>query len=181
MKFLFDFLPLVLFFVAFKVAGIFVATAVAIAVTVAQIGYLLVRRQKVSGMQWAVLVIIVVFGGATLVLQDETYIKWKPTVLYWSVAVTLLGALAFGKNFMKSMLAHIFTMPDPIWFKVCVMWGVFFIAKGALNLWVAFNFPLETWVTFKVWGSTAIFFVFAVAQIFWLSKYMVDEPEGKPH
>ena len=104
MKFLFDFFPVILFFVAFKAYDIFVATGVAIAATFLQIGWVLARRKKVSGMQWASLVIIGVFGGATLLLRDETFIKWKPTVLYWLAGLVFIGALAFKQNLVKVVM-----------------------------------------------------------------------------
>ncbi len=105
MKLLFDFFPVIVFFVAFKAADIFVATALAIAVTVAQIGWALLRKRKVAPMQWASLAIIVVFGGATLILRDETFIKWKPSVLYWLMGSVFLAGLAFRANFVKTVIA----------------------------------------------------------------------------
>src|SRR5580765_7814392 len=116
MKFLFDLLPVVLFFVAFKIAGIYAATAVAIATTLLQVGWLKLRKQRVHPMLWASSAIIAVFGGATLLLQDETFIKWKPTVLYWLFGVALAVAdFAFGRNLIRSMMAPQVGLPDPIW------------------------------------------------------------------
>jgi intracellular septation protein len=177
LKFLFDFFPLVLFFVAFKLSDVFVATGVAIAATVVQIGYVLVRRRKVSGMQWVSLVIIVVFGGATLLLHDETFIKWKPTVLYWIAGVVFLGGLAFGQNLVKTIMAEGgLELPEPIWKKLCIAWGVFFLFKGVLNLWVAYHYSTEVWATFKVFGSTGLMLAFVVAQALWLAKFVPEEP-----
>src|SRR5258708_1457498 len=153
MKFFFDFFPVILFFVAYKVTDIFVATGVAIAATVVQIAWVLLRGRKVSGMQWASLVIVVLFGGATLLLRDETFIKWKPTVLYWLAGVVFLGALAFGQNFVKAVMSEGIELPEPVWFKLCVAWGVFFLFKGTLNLWGAYNFPTEVWVNSKLFGG----------------------------
>ena len=175
MKFLFDFLPLILFFAAFKFAGIFVATGVAIAATIAQIGWLLARRRKVGAMQWTSLVIIVVFGGATLLLHDETFIKWKPTVLYWAGGVAFLGSLAFRRNLIQSIMGAEVELPARVWTRLCVAWGVFFLLAGALNLYVAFNFPTPTWVNFKVFGSLALMAAFVVAQSFWIARYLPDE------
>lgn len=176
MKFLFDFFPVILFFVAYQVAGIFVATAVAIAASIAQIGWLLARRKKVGNMQWTGLAIIVLFGGATLVLRDETFIKWKPTVLYWLASVVFLGALAFKTNLIKAMMGENIALPEPVWFKLCVAWGVFFLFKGALNLWVAYNFSTDTWVNFKLFGGMGLMLAFVLAQGLWLAKYVQDEP-----
>ena len=176
MKFLFDFLPLILFFAAFKVAGIFVATAVAIAATVAQIGWVLARGRKVSGMQWATLIIIVVFGGATLLLHDETFIKWKPTVLYWTGAVAFFASLALRRNLAKSIMGSELELPEPVWARLCVAWGAFFLVAGILNLYVAFNFATDVWVNFKVFGSLVLIAAFVIAQSFWISRYLPDEP-----
>src|SRR5262249_54633048 len=116
MKFLFDFFPVILFFVAFKAFDIYVATAAAMAATAAQIAWVWARHRKVDNMLWVSLVVIVVFGGATLLLQDETFIKWKPTVLYWLFAAVLAVAeLAFRKNLIRSMMGHQVTLPDPVW------------------------------------------------------------------
>jgi len=180
LKFLFDLFPVILFFVAFKFSDIFVATGVAIAATIAQIAYVLIRRRKVTGMQWMSLGIIVVFGGATLLLRDETFIKWKPTVLYWIAGLSFLGSLAFGKNLIKTVMAEGLELPEPVWFKLCVAWGVFFLSKGALNLWVAYNFSTETWVNFKLFGGMGLMLAFIVAQAFWVSRYLPDDPPAPP-
>ena len=180
MKFLFDLFPVILFFVAFKLSDIYVATGVAIAATVLQVGYVLARGRRVSNMQWAGLVIIGLFGGATLVLKDETFIKWKPTVLYWLAGVVFLGALAFGKNLVKGVMAEGgLELPEPVWFKLCVAWGLFFLFKGTLNLYVAYAFPTEAWVNFKLFGGMGLMILFVVAQAMWLSKYLPDDEPAK--
>ncbi len=176
MKFLADFFPVILFFVAYKVTDIFVATGVAIAASFVQIGYILLRGRKVTGMQWASLIIIGVFGGATLLLRDETFIKWKPTVLYWLAGVIFIGALAFKQNLVKAVMKEGgLELPEVIWTKLCIAWGVFFIFKGTLNLWVAYNFPTETWVNFKLFGGMGLMLAFIVAQALWLSRHMPEE------
>jgi intracellular septation protein len=175
LKFLFDFFPVILFFVAYKFAGIYTATAVAIGATVVQIGYVLVRGRKVTNMQWMGLVIIGLFGGATLVLQDETFIKWKPTVLYWLAGVVFLGALAFKTNLVKAVMGEGIALPEPIWTKLAIAWGVFFIFKGSLNLWVAYNFSTDTWVNFKLFGGMGLMLAFVIAQALWISRYLPEE------
>ena len=180
MKFLLDFFPVILFFVAFKVSDIFVATGVAIAATIGQIGWVLARRRRPTNMQWMSLVIIVIFGGATLLLRDETFIKWKPTVLYWLAGVTFLGGLAFRVNLVKAVMAEGLELPEPVWTKLAVAWGVFFLFKGTLNLWVAYNFPTDVWVNFKLFGGLGLMLAFVIAQALWISRHLPDEPAPKP-
>ena len=176
MKFLFDFFPVILFFVAFQFAGIFAATAVAIAATFAQVGWVLVRGRKVAPMQWVSLAIIVVFGGATLLFRDETFIKWKPTVLYWVSSAAFLGGLAFRANFVKALLGgEELALPERVWTRLAVAWGVFFLAMGALNLWVAYTFSTDAWVRFKVFGGIGLIVAFVLAQALWLSRHIPDE------
>jgi intracellular septation protein len=178
-KFFFDLFPVILFFVAFKFWGIYVATAVAIAATMVQVTWTRLKHGKVSNMQWGSLVIIVLFGGATLLLQDETFIKWKPTVLYWLAGVAFLGALGFGKNLIKAVMSEGMELPEPVWTKLCIAWGVFFLFKGTLNLWVAYNFPTDTWVNFKLFGGMGLMLAFILAQALWLAKYLPDEEDKK--
>ena len=175
LKFLFDLFPVILFFVAFKFAGIYWATGVAIAATVLQVGYVLARGRRPSNMQWAGLVIIGLFGGATLLLRDETFIKWKPTVLYWLAGVVFLGALAFGQNLVKAVMSEGgLELPESVWTKLCIAWGVFFLCKGTLNLWVAYTFSTEAWVNFKLWGY-AFPIVFLVAQGLYISPHLKSD------
>jgi intracellular septation protein len=204
MKFLFDFLPILLFFGIFKwgqgspeaaqaladnylgaiVAGgavttgqapILLATAVAIIASFGQIGFLLARRRKVEPMMWISLAIIVVFGGATIYFNNETFIKWKPTVLYWCFAGTLLLALgAFKKNLIRAAMGKQITLPDAVWDRLNLAWIGFFIAMGVINLYVAFTFSTETWVDFKTFGLMGMMFVFIIGQTFYLSKYIKD-------
>jgi intracellular septation protein len=176
MKFLFDLFPIILFFVAFKLWGIFTATAVAIVATLGQIAWVAFRHRKVDPMLWLSLAIVVVFGGATLVLHDETFIKWKPTVLYWAFAVVLLAAqLGFGKNLIEAMMGKQITLPHRIWTQLNLIWAVFFALLGIVNLLVAFHFSTDAWVDFKLFGATGILVVFIVGQSLWLSRYIKEE------
>ncbi|MEO8849776.1 MAG: septation protein A [Casimicrobiaceae bacterium] len=169
-----DFFPLIVFFAAFKWGGIFVATGVAIAASVAQILWFYWKR-KLTAVHWLSFAIIVVFGGATLLLHDENFIKWKPTVLYWSFALVLaVGKLAFRRDLIATVLRN-FELPAAVWTRVTWAWAVFLLLMGALNLYVAFNYPLSTWVNFKVWGATALCLVFAVVQAMFLARHMSDE------
>ncbi|HUI93659.1 MAG TPA: septation protein A [Chitinivibrionales bacterium] len=179
MKLLFDLLPVILFFAAFKLKGIFVATGVAIAASALQIGWMLVRRKKVEPMMWASLAIIAVFGGATILLHNETYIKWKPTILYWLMGAVLLGGqMFFRKNAMKGLLGKQMSLPDKSWAALNMSWGVFFALIGCVNLFVAYNFSTDTWVNFKLFGIMGCIAVFAVAQ--GLVIEMKEKGKAKP-
>ena len=176
MKFLFDLFPVILFFIAFKFFGIYTATAVAIGATIAQIIYSKLRHGKVDNMLLISGVIITVFGGATLLLKDPTFIQWKPTILYWLFSLTLLGAqFIFKNNPIRSFMEKQISLPDHVWGKLNLAWAILFIALGFLNLYVAFNYSQDTWVNFKLFGITGIMFIFIVAQTFVLSKYLIIE------
>jgi intracellular septation protein len=179
-KLLFDFFPLILFFVAYRFAGIYVATAAAIAATVVLIGWSLARRRKISPMQWVSLVVIIVFGGATLLLHDETFIKWKPTVLYWCGSAAFLGSIALGRNVLRALLAADLDLPTFVWTRLGIAWGVVFFLLGVANLYVAFNYPTSEWVNFKVFGATGIILVVAVVQTFWIARHLPDDEPAKP-
>lgn len=169
-----DFFPLILFFVAFKWQGIFVATGVAIAASIAQIAWFYWKR-KLTTVHWLSFGIIAVFGGATLLLHDETFIKWKPTILYWAFALVLAGGKLFFRRDLIGTVLRNFELPASAWTRVTWAWAAFLAAMGTLNLYVAFNFPTDTWVNFKVWGATGLFFVFAIVQALFLARYMSEE------
>jgi intracellular septation protein len=208
MKFLFDLFPVILFFGVFKwgegheqaahgivqqflggmisggaitpaVSPIILATVTGIIATVLQIGYLMLRGRKVDGMLWVSAAVITIMGGATIYLHDDTFIKWKPTILYWTFAAILFVYQVFmGKNLMRSVLGEAFKLPEPVWPRVCYAWIWFLFALGALNLLVAFVFfkgNTSAWVNFKVFGATGIFFAFTVDQALVLSKYLQEE------
>ena len=176
MKFLFDLFPIILFFVAFKVWGIFTATAVAIAATLLQVAWVAFRHRKVDTMLWVSLGVTVVFGGATLVLHDQKFIQWKPTALYWLFASGLLVArYGFRKNLIETMMGKQLSLPDGVWDKLNVAWALFFVALGVTNLYVVGNFTESQWVNFKLFGTTGAMVVFIVAQSLWLAKYLKEE------
>ncbi|MDY0072983.1 MAG: septation protein A [Thauera sp.] len=200
MKFFFDLLPVILFFAAYKLAGqdpdaawalasswlgdsvrleqapILIATAIAILASCAQILIVWLRHRKVDTMLWVSLVIILVFGGATLIFHNPTFIKWKPTALYWLFAVVLLGAsMLLGRNLIRKLLEAQIKLPDPVWTRLNLAWAVFFAFMGALNLFVAYNFDEQSWVNFKLFGGTGLMLVFALGQGFYLSRHMEEE------
>ena len=209
MKLLADFLPIILFFAAFKFAGgdkeaaaafasehfgflvsggsvgpgeapVLLATVVVILATLAQVLVLKLRGRKVDTMLWVSLVLVVVLGALTIWFHNENFIKWKPTLLYWVMAgAFLLGPLLFGKNLLRLLLGEQLELPEPVWRRLNWAWVTFFSVMGALNLWVAYNFSTDTWVNFKLFGSIGLMLVFTVAQGFYLSRHLPDEPAAK--
>ena len=178
MKLLTDFLPIALFFITFKLAGIYVATGVAIAATLLQIGWFYIRNGKVEAMQWISLVIIVLFGGATLVFHDDTFIKWKPTVLYWLMSTALwAGLYVFKRNFIKQLMGSQVEMPEPAWGVLLHSWACFFAVMGCLNLWVANHFDTDAWVSFKLFGGLGLMLVFVIGQGIYMSRFIKEKPE----
>jgi len=151
------------------------ATAVAIIATVAQILYLLSRGKKVDAMLWVSLGVITFFGGATIYFHNETFIKWKPTVLYWVFgAALLLSQLVLDKNLIRLMMEKQIALPHAVWQRLSFAWSMFFVAMGVLNLYVAYNFTTPTWVNFKLFGFTGLMLAFVFVQSLFLSKYVRD-------
>jgi len=174
-KLLFDLFPLVLFFVAYRYADIYMATGVAMLASVVQIAWLKIARRRIEVMHWVNLAIIVIFGGATLWLQDDAFIKWKPTVLYWLFAAVVVGALTlFKRNVLRSLMGTQIQLPEVVWTRLAISWAAFFLFAGALNLFVAFSgyFTESQWVTFKVFGLFGLLLVFVIGQSVYLSRYL---------
>lgn len=198
-KFLFDLLPIIVFFVAYKLGdsnaqatkafmdslglppsptgkpGIYLATLIAITATFLQVAWVKLRGQKVESMLWASLVIIVIFGGATLWLHDESFIKWKPTVLYWLFASVLVVSAMMGKNMIRSIMSSQMELPDEAWGRLNFSWAGFFAFMGLANIFVAWNFSTDAWVNFKLFGSLILMLIFVVLQSLMLNKYLDKE------
>jgi intracellular septation protein len=174
MKFLFDLFPVLLFFAAFQLWDIYVATGVAIAASFAQIGWLAARKKKIDAMLWASLAIIVVFGGLTLLLRDKTFIQWKPTVLYWLFGAVLAGGALTGRNLIKAMMSQQIQLPEPVWARLNWSWVGFFAFMGAANLYVAYNYSESVWVNFKLFGGVGLMLLFVLAQGLVLARYVED-------
>jgi intracellular septation protein len=174
-KVFFDLLPVILFFVGFKLFNIFVATAIAIGTTLALIVYSHFVLKKVDKMLLVNGAIISILGGITLALHDKTFIMWKPTVLYWIGAVALLiSNFVFKKNLIQQMMKSILNPPERIWQTLNWIWIGFLIGLGFLNLYVAFHYSEKTWVNFKVFGVTSMLFVFMIVQTIILRRYLVQ-------
>lgn len=177
MKLLFDFFPIVLFFVTYKVADIYAATLAAIGASFVQVGYTWFRTRKVEPMHVVSLVLIIVFGGATLLLKDELFIKWKPTVLNWLFAMVFLASQVVGERpLIQRMLGSQLELPESVWRRLNLGWTLFFLVLGGVNLFVLYTFDTETWVNFKLFGMLGLTFLFVVLQSLYLSRYL---PEPK--
>ena len=210
MKLLLDFLPIILFFASFKYAEankewaadlatqhlgfivsggvvgaaeapVLLATVVVMAATLAQVVVLKLRRKRVDMMLWVSLALVVVLGGATVWLHSETFIKWKPSALYWAMGLAFwLGPLLFGKNLLRAMLGEQLTLPERVWQRLNLAWIAFFAVMGVLNLWVAYSFSTAAWVNFKLFGALGLLLAFTVAQGVYLSRYLKDNETPAP-
>ena len=207
MKLLFDFLPIVLFFVTFRYAEghkdwaaalandqlsglmpggtvatdqapVLLATLVVIVATLAQVMWLKARGKRVDTMLWVSLGLVVVLGSATIYFRNDNFIKWKPTLLYWVMGLALwLSPILFGKNLLRALLGTQFEAPAFVWRNLNFAWIFFFSLMGLLNLWVAFSFSLDTWVSYKLFGGMGMLLAFSIAQAFYLVRYAKsDEP-----
>ena len=173
-----ELVPLLVFLVAYKLGGMLVATGAIMAVLAGKIGWRLFRRRVVEPMLWVTGGIVLILGGATLAFRDESFIKWKPTAIYWCGAVALTGfQLILKKNLLEAAMGSKLSLPGPVWKTVLVSWVVFLLGLGALNLYVASNYSSDVWVNFKVFGTLGIFVVFVVVQSFWLRRYLVEPSE----
>ena len=174
-----DFIPILLFFGAYKFYDIYVATMVLMAATVVQTALIYQMERKVSGMQKATLLLILVFGALTLWLHDERFIKWKPTVLYAGIAIGLAVAFwVYKKSFLKLMLGSQLELPDRVWARLNLAWIVYCFFMAAINAYVAAFFSTDAWVDFKIWGYVFPI-VFLVAQGFYIAPHMkADEPKA---
>jgi intracellular septation protein len=193
-KLLFDFFPVILFFAAYKLAsdpadpqhGILVATAVAIVATAVQVGWTWWRQRRVERMHVITLALIVVLGGATLLLRDEIFIKWKPTAVNWLFALVFLASQYVGRApIVRRLMEHAITVPDPVWARLNLSWVAFFLVLGLANLYVVYNFDTDAWVNFKLFGMLGLTVLFVLGQGLYLSRHMPDaegegERAGKP-
>ena len=211
MKIFFDFLPVILFFGTFKYAEgnadlaarfasehlgflvsggvvgpeeapVLLATLVVIVATLIQVAVQLVRGKKVDMMLWVTFGLVVVLGGATIWFHNATFIKWKPSVLYWVMALAFwISQAAFGKNLLQTLIGEQLDLPAPVWRRLNAAWVAFFVLMGVLNLYVAYSFSTSTWASFKAFGATGLMLVFMVAQGFYLSRHLkpVAEPIDK--
>jgi intracellular septation protein len=205
MKLLFDFLPIILFFVTFKYAEsqkdwaarfatdhfgdvvsggvvgvaeapVLLATVVVIFATILQIAFLLARGRKIDLMLWVSLVLVVALGSATIWFRSETFIKWKPSVLYWVMGLAFwLSQLIFRKNLLQALIGSQLKLPAPVWQRLNFAWVAFFGLMGLLNIYVAYTFSTDTWVNFKLFGGIGLMLLFTLGQGIYLSRYLPSD------
>ena len=204
MKFLFDLFPVILFFITLKIAEktassslvlakilssigfatlvkpslvpIMLATVAVIIASIIQIIWAKFHYKKVDNTLWLSALLVVVLGGLTLYFQNDAFIKWKPTLLYWTFATVLIGANLFAKkNIIKTMMGKEIALPEPIWNKLNLAWAIFFASLGVLNLYVAFHYSIDTWASFKLFGTMGLMLLFVIAQSLAISKYISHE------
>lgn len=210
MKFLLDFLPIILFFgtakyaeshadwaarfatdhfgfivsggvVGTEEAPALLATVVVIIATTLQIGYLLARGRKVDLMLWMTFVLAVVLGGATIWFHNPTFIKWKPSVLYWAMGLAFWASQAlFHKNLLQTLIGEQLELAPSVWQRLNFAWIAFFALMGLLNLYVAYSFSTSTWFTFKAFGVTGLMLLFTLAQGVYLARHIKSEPDSSP-
>jgi intracellular septation protein len=209
MKLLFDFLPILLFFGAFKYAEgqkdwaaqfatehlgfvvsggivgpneapVLLATVVVIVATLAQIGWLVARGRKVDMMLWVSLGLVVVLGGATIWFHSETFIKWKPSVLYWVMGLGFwISRAVFRKNLLQTLMGEQLHLPAAVWQRLNFAWIAFFGLMGLANIYVAYTFSTATWVNFKLFGGIGLMLLFTLAQGLYLSRYLQADDEAR--
>ncbi|NWF38297.1 septation protein A [Mariprofundus sp. NF] len=179
MKMFFDFLPVLLFFIVYKMYDIYTATAVLIAASAIQtVGHRLIKG-SFEKTHVITLALVALFGGLTLALQDETFIKWKPTAINWLFAIVFIGSQFVGKKtIIERMMGSNITLPSVIWVKLNLAWALFFVFLGAINIYVAFSFDTDTWVNFKLFGLMGLTFLFIIAQSLFLVPYLKESSTG---
>lgn len=173
-----EYIPLIIFFVFYKFADIYWATGSLIVTSAIQIAYYLIQKKPVPKRNLIFFALIAIFGGLTIFLHDDAFLKWKVTIIHGIFAIALIiSQKIFNKNIIKQFLGEAITLPENIWNKLNLSWAIFFATCGILNWYIAFNFSLETWVNFKVFGLTGLTFVFAIGSVMSLYKYMPDDQE----
>ena len=174
-KQLFEFFPIILFFIAYKAYDIYVATGVVIVASIFQVSYNWLRHRKVEKMQLITAGLILVMGSATIYLQNEQFIKWKLTIIEWLFGVAFLGSQFIGKKpFVERMMSGSITLPSTVWRRLNTLWALFFLSVGTINLYVMYNFDTDTWVNFKTFGVPVLMVIFMLLQVMYLYKYIPD-------
>ncbi|CZF86578.1 MULTISPECIES: septation protein A [Grimontia] len=179
MKQLLDFIPLIIFFALYKMYDIYTATGALIVATIIQVAVTWVLYKKVEKMQIVTAVLVAVFGGMTLFFQDDNFIKWKVTIVYALFAIGLMVSQVLGKPLIKGMLGKEITLPDNVWRNINSAWVGFFAALAVLNVYVAYQMPLDVWVNFKVFGLLALTLAFTMVSGVYIYKHMPKETDSE--
>lgn len=173
MKFLFDYFPIICFFIAYKLWGIYVATAVAMVTSALQLTFYWIKHRRFEKLHVITFAFIMILGSMTLIFHKAIFIKWKPTIVYWIFGAVLLGSHFIGKKtVMHRMLNDKITLPKKIWSRLNLSWAIFFLLLGVLNLYVVYHYDTNAWVNFKLFGTLGLMLVFIVAQAFYLARYV---------
>jgi intracellular septation protein len=208
LKLLLDLLPVIVFFTAFRIAKaspqaahnwavavlgslpaageaasdivpVILATACAIVATLIQVGWLLIRRARVSASVWLSAGLIVVFGGLTVWLHNEWFIKWKPTLLYWAFAAVLGGGQwVWKRNLLGVLFSSELQLPQVAWDRLLVAWTAFFLLLGSVNLVVAYRYSTETWVNFKTFGLLGLTFAYSISTGLYVARHLKSTTHG---
>lgn len=177
MKFLFDYFPIICFFVAYKLWGIYVATAVAIVTSGLQVAVYWIRFRKFEKLHVITFFFILVLGGSTLIFHKPIFIKWKPTIVYWIFTIVLLVSQFLTKKpIIHRMLKDKISLPQKVWDRLNLSWAIFFLVLGAINLYVLYHFDTNAWVNFKLFGTLGLMLVFIIAQAVYVGRHIQNKP-----
>lgn len=186
MKLLFDFFPILIFFISYKMFGIYTATTIAMAASLLQVIFYRVKHQRYEKMHLISLALIFVLGGATLFFHNPWFIKWKPTGIYWLTSLVFLGSSFFSsKPLIQKMMDGNISLPQKIWYRLNYAWAIFFVLMGAVNLYVAYSYSTDVWVNFKLFGGSGLTLIFVFLQALYLTRHLIEkeieqQPSGDP-
>jgi intracellular septation protein len=180
MKILFDFFPVLLFFIFYKFYGIYIATAVAMVASVVQVIWHRIKHQRYEKLHLISLGLILVLGGATLFFHNPWFIKWKPTGIYWLSSLVFLASSFIGKKpLIQKMMESNVKLPEKIWMRLNLAWALYFLVMGTLNIYVAYHYDTDVWVNFKLFGGVGFMLVFVFIQALYLSNHAIEQPAEK--
>jgi intracellular septation protein len=181
MKLLFDIFPIIIFFICYKIYGIYTATAVAMFASVLQVALFRIREKRYEKMHLFSLALIMVLGGATLFFHNPSFIKLKPTGIYWLSALAFIGSNFIGKKtLIQKMIDGNITLPQHIWNRLNLLWAIFFILMGIINLYVAYYYDTNSWVNFKLFGGAGLTLMFVFLQSLYLTRHMIEKEDPPP-
>ncbi|HHF7343762.1 TPA: septation protein A [Legionella feeleii] len=183
MKLLFDFFPILIFFISYKLFGIYNATAIAMGAALIQVAFYRLKHQRYEKMHLISLALIFVLGGATLFFHNPWFIKWKPTGIYWLTSLVFFGTSFIGKKpLIQKMMDGNISLPQKIWYRLNYAWAAFFVVMGGLNLYVAYFYSTDVWVNFKLFGGAGFTLIFVFLQAIYLTRHLIEQqPSGDSH